>query len=195
MRKLTKTINGYKFAWYTKEDILKMFPEAKKIIPKKIKEWIEKCENIKKIIREILEETENDYPEDVWFIEMFIAVFFLPTLYEYERHLLELRIYQNIYKKRKNNRIDNYEKFKEKIEVANSYPITELARDKLKLKQSGNNFVSLCPFHDERTPSFYLYTNTNTFICFGCGERGGVINLTMCLYGLDFKEAVEMLQK
>lgn len=192
MNEIVKRIGTCSF---TDEELLKIFPEAKKIIPEKIKEWNEKCKELKDITREALKNAEDNCQSDIWFTEIFIAKFILPKLYEYERYILRLKRYRNIYKPKKNSQIDNYEKFREKIEIAKNYPIAELARGKLELKQSGNNFVSLCPFHNERTPSFYLYTNTNTFVCFGCGAKGLVINLTMHLYDLNFKQAVEMLQK
>jgi len=69
-----------------------------------------------------------------------------------------------------------------------------LARSKLELMQSGGNFISLCPFHNEKTPSFYIYPESNKFYCFGCQAKGDVITLTMALHGIEFKEAVGMLQ-
>ncbi|PIV85902.1 MAG: hypothetical protein COW50_04490 [Candidatus Moranbacteria bacterium CG17_big_fil_post_rev_8_21_14_2_50_41_107] len=70
----------------------------------------------------------------------------------------------------------------------------ELARSQIDLKSSGKNFVGLCPFHMEKTPSFYLYTETNSFYCFGCQTGGDVITLTMHLYSIRFTDAVAMLQ-
>lgn len=195
MSNLKKRTRNYECSWYTDQELLEIFPEAKKIIPEKIREWKNECEEMKSDIREFLESGEKNYPNDYWFWEIAVAKLFLPKLYKYEGHILRLRRYQNIYKPKKNSRINNYEKFREKIEIAQNYPIAELARDKLELRPSGENFVGLCPFHNERTPSFYLYTNTNIFVCFGCNEKGSVLKLTMHLYGLDFKEAVEMLQK
>lgn len=190
MKKITKKIKGYEFPWFTNQELLKIFPEAKNIIPEKIKEWQEKCDEIKNEIREVLDKIEKTSKKDLWFYEIYIAKFYLPTLYKYERHILRLKMFLNSSEKRK-----QFINFKEKIEIAHNYPIYELARDKLDFRPSGKNFVALCPFHDERTPSFYLYTETNTFICFGCNEKGDVIKLCMHLYGLDFKEAVQMLQK
>ena len=60
----------------------------------------------------------------------------------------------------------------------------------LKLKQSGQSFVTLCPFHDEKTPSFTL-TEGKGFKCFGCGISGGSIKLYQKLSGIEnFREAV-----
>ncbi|MCX6762583.1 MAG: CHC2 zinc finger domain-containing protein [Candidatus Moranbacteria bacterium] len=62
------------------------------------------------------------------------------------------------------------------------------------MRHSGRNFISLCPFHNEKHASFYIYPETNTFHCFGCQENGDVIKLTMHLHGTDFQGAVQMLQ-
>ncbi len=61
-------------------------------------------------------------------------------------------------------------------------------------KRSGENrLISLCPFHSEKTPSFTVFTNTNTFFCFGCNAQGDVITFYQKLYGVDFVEAVKSL--
>lgn len=51
-----------------------------------------------------------------------------------------------------------------------------------------------CPFHEERSPSFFIFTNTNTFHCFGCQEGGDVIDFVQKKFNVDFKEAVRRLE-
>ena len=46
------------------------------------------------------------------------------------------------------------------------------------LKRAGSNLVGLCPFHSEKTPSFYVYPDTQSFYCFGCGAGGDAITFT-----------------
>jgi Predicted ATPase len=77
------------------------------------------------------------------------------------------------------------------IDEIKDIPITQIAEDfELNLKKSGAGFVTLCPFHDEKTPSFTL-TDGKGFYCFGCGESGGSIELFKKLSGIDkFREAV-----
>ena len=82
----------------------------------------------------------------------------------------------------------------DEIERARQYPICEVARHHLTLRSCGNKFSSLCPFHEEKHASFYIYPETNTFHCFGCGAHGDVITLMQHLYGLSFREAVKELQ-
>lgn len=63
-----------------------------------------------------------------------------------------------------------------------------------RLRKSGRNFVGLCPFHNERGSSFYIYTQDNRWTCFGaCGNSGDVIDMVMKLQGLDFISAVKYL--
>lgn len=63
------------------------------------------------------------------------------------------------------------------------------------LKRAGSNRVGLCPFHSERTPSFTVFTNTETFKCFGCGAGGDVITFIMRAENLEYISAVEFLAK
>jgi len=59
-------------------------------------------------------------------------------------------------------------------------------------KRHGRRYVAPCPFHAERTPSFYIFDD-NHFKCFGCGEHGDVIDFVQKLHGLPFKEALKFL--
>jgi DNA primase len=61
------------------------------------------------------------------------------------------------------------------------------------LKQSGASHKGLCPFHQEKTPSFYVFPRTGTWHCFGCGAGGDVIAFVMRYGNLSFREALEEL--
>ena len=61
------------------------------------------------------------------------------------------------------------------------------------LKRTGTNQKGLCPFHSERTPSFTVYPQTQSYYCFGCGAGGNVIDFIMRIENLDFRAAVENL--
>lgn len=61
------------------------------------------------------------------------------------------------------------------------------------LKRVGANLVGLCPFHEEKTPSFTISPTRNLWYCFGCGRGGDVIKFTQDIENLDFVEAVEQL--
>lgn len=61
------------------------------------------------------------------------------------------------------------------------------------LKRRGKNLVGLCPFHNEKTPSFTVYPDSQSFYCFGCGAGGEVIGFIRRAENLDFYEAVRYL--
>lgn len=61
------------------------------------------------------------------------------------------------------------------------------------LKRAGSNFNGLCPFHNEKTPSFTVFPATKSFYCFGCGSGGDVITFIMRVENLDYVDALEFL--
>ena len=61
------------------------------------------------------------------------------------------------------------------------------------LKKAGSNYKGLCPFHNEKTPSFNVNEARQIFVCFGCGAKGDVISFVEKYYNHDFKGACEML--
>ena len=63
----------------------------------------------------------------------------------------------------------------------------------VKLKKSGSNYFGLCPFHNEKTPSFSVSRDKQIYHCFGCGAGGGVINFVMQMENMTFPEAVRHL--
>lgn len=84
----------------------------------------------------------------------------------------------------------------EKIsEVRNAAEIVDVVAETVLLKKAGKNFVGLCPFHTEKTPSFTVSPDKQMFHCFGCGTGGSVFTFLMRLEGLSFPEAVEQLAR
>ena len=71
--------------------------------------------------------------------------------------------------------------------------IVEVIGEHVKLRKSGTRYVGCCPFHNERTPSFYVFPNSDTFKCFGCGEGGDVIHFIEKKENKTFVEAVKTL--
>ena len=63
------------------------------------------------------------------------------------------------------------------------------------LKRAGSNLKGLCPFHSEKTPSFTVYPQDNSFYCFGCGQGGDQISFIMKMEHLDYPDAVQFLAK
>ncbi len=82
----------------------------------------------------------------------------------------------------------------EKItEVKNACDIVDVVSESVVLKQTGRNFIGLCPFHSEKTASFTVSPDKQIFHCFGCGEGGNVISFTMKQNAVSFPEAVKLL--
>ena len=63
------------------------------------------------------------------------------------------------------------------------------------LKRAGSNYVGLCPFHNEKSPSFTVFTKSDSCYCFGCGAGGDVITFIMNVENLDYVSAIELLAK
>ena len=63
----------------------------------------------------------------------------------------------------------------------------------LPLKKKGRYLVGLCPFHSEKSPSFYVYPQNQSFYCFGCGAGGDVITFIRRIENLEYMEAVKLL--
>ncbi len=71
--------------------------------------------------------------------------------------------------------------------------IVNVIEEYMQLKPSGSNYVGLCPFHSEKTPSFMVSPSKQIFKCFGCGEGGNVISFVMKHENLSFIDAVKKL--
>ncbi len=71
--------------------------------------------------------------------------------------------------------------------------IVDVAGGYLKLEKAGGNFKACCPFHNERTPSFFISASRQTYHCFGCNKGGDVISFVEEIEGLDFQGALKIL--
>jgi DNA primase len=71
--------------------------------------------------------------------------------------------------------------------------ITEVIGEHVQLRQNGNSMVGLCPFHEEKTPSFTVNPGLQMFKCFGCGEGGSVFKFLQKIDNISFYEAVKRL--
>ena len=78
-------------------------------------------------------------------------------------------------------------------ELRSRISLSGLIARRVKLVHRGREFAGLCPFHHEKTPSFYVVEDKSFFHCFGCGAHGDVIGFAMRADNLDFIEAVEKL--
>ena len=78
-------------------------------------------------------------------------------------------------------------------EIKSKLPVTEVVGETVQLKRAGTLLKGLCPFHAEKTPSFTVTPERESWHCFGCGEHGDIFTFVMRRDGLDFKEALGRL--
>ena len=78
-------------------------------------------------------------------------------------------------------------------EILASTDIVEVINEYVPLKRRGANYLGLCPFHKEKTPSFTVSPDKQIYKCFGCGQGGSVIQFITKIENLDFKETLEHL--
>lgn len=78
-------------------------------------------------------------------------------------------------------------------EIVHRNDIEQVIGSYVTLKRAGSNLNGLCPFHNEKTPSFTVFPATKSFYCFGCGAGGDVITFVMRTENLDYRSALEVL--
>ncbi|MDF1702952.1 MAG: CHC2 zinc finger domain-containing protein, partial [Planctomycetota bacterium] len=78
-------------------------------------------------------------------------------------------------------------------QVRDAHDIVEVVQRAVPLKRAGGGYKGLCPFHDEKTPSFTVHPGRQTFKCFGCGKGGNVFGFLIETQGLNFPEALRQL--
>lgn len=78
-------------------------------------------------------------------------------------------------------------------EVLAANDIIDMVSGYVNLKRTGKDYVGLCPFHKEKTPSFHVSADKQLYHCFGCGVGGTVVNFVMKAENLDFVEALKLL--
>src|SRR5882672_6447669 len=78
-------------------------------------------------------------------------------------------------------------------ELRDRLPLSEVVGKRLRLTRAGREFKACCPFHNEKSPSFYVNDDKQFYHCFGCGAHGDLIGFVMHHDKLSFPEAVEIL--
>jgi len=78
-------------------------------------------------------------------------------------------------------------------EIKDKLSINEVVGQYVQLRRAGRNFVGRCPFHKEKTPSFHVSLERNSYMCFGCGEKGDIFTFVEKIDGVDFKTALAQL--
>lgn len=180
---------------YTGKELLGLFPETKEIISQKIKESKLEMKSILKIANEMYEligvKVKDKFSN--WFWKTTVNWIYgvkSPRYLEIKKHMKmlygQIDLFNNHSKNTSGKILD------ETKQKALSVPIETLVPESTKLRRSGSNLVGLCCFHQEKHPSFYIYTN-NRFHCFGCGASGDVIDFIKRLYNFSFRETINYL--
>lgn len=178
------------------EDILPYEDGLREIIPDKLEEILSEMEacNLKhecmKIAITRLKQRGELDEFGVWYWAYWNELEYL----RYYNCRLRLKYWLDIYEKLPNVIMPKRMKTeldRSKIERARMIPIEEHYTDKLRV--NGSRLIGKCPFHEERTASFDIYRQTNSYFCFGCKKGGDVIDFIMRLRHISFMEAVEYL--
>lgn len=82
---------------------------------------------------------------------------------------------------------NDVQKIKERLNIK------EVAETYIKLEKSGKNYKARCPFHNEKTPSFFISPDRDSYYCFGCGAKGDIFTFVQHFEGVDFPSALKIL--
>ncbi len=80
-------------------------------------------------------------------------------------------------------------------QILQAADVTEVVGDYVSLKKRGANMMACCPFHNEKTPSFYVSPSKGIYKCFGCGKAGDSVRFVMDIEGIGYPEALKHLAK
>jgi CHC2-type zinc finger protein len=168
---------------------LEVFPEARGVLADKVREWGEEKERLIKIAKRALRENKAGTPIQQIETELTIKVLVMPKINEAEKHIARLKRQQAYCSPRPSTgRITDAD-----IQRAREVPIISLIS--ITGRRTGKTLTIKCPLHKDRSPSFVIYTESNTCWCFGCQQGGDSIALTRLLHNLSFIEAMKYLQR
>lgn len=167
----------------TNYQILEAFPdEIKEIVPREISRLEKDLTQLKEDIKDINSLEVDQYIKDFYISS---AIMFSHKKDQINR-LQELKKLVNM------NKIKDFKSpnliSQDRILKAKSFPIKDMYSFD-KISQYGNKMKASCPFHEDKTPSFYIYPS-NSFHCFSCGIGGSSVDFYMKINKVTFKQAV-----
>jgi len=172
------------------KELLVIFPEAKPVIPDILQEWQntrnEIVTSIKKKLAVIKHWGTDESTKFFW--REWIKLNDGKKLIEADIHISRLK--QLLYLIRGRPPSKNWIS-EDQIQTALAVPLESLLNQKL--KRSGNVLIGLCPLHNEKHPSFCIYTKTNTCWCYGCNKGGNTITFVRLLNDCSFRKAIAYL--
>jgi len=173
----------------TDKELLASFPEARWTIPEKIKELEEKQKEFSDALRKKLIMIKNAKSDELseWFWREWLKASDGTELLKVEKQIMRLKRLLMV----GSGKIPKGSITEEQIQGALLVPIENLINGPL--RKSGKTLTGLCSLHQEKHPSFYIYSQSNSFYCFGCNQGGDVINFVRLLHDFSFKEAVNYL--
>jgi hypothetical protein len=80
-------------------------------------------------------------------------------------------------------------------DLKNRLDIVDVIGHYLQLRKAGKYFTGLCPFHEEKSPSFFVYPERKSYKCYGCQKSGDIFSFIMEMEHTDFKGALEILDR
>lgn len=179
---------------FTDMDLLETFGDALETMDDKIEELKEDRREYVRKIYDLAKKYVHGDDMDSYFARQCIEYFLIKELQKVEKSLFRLQRLKRLKKqpKRKSRRGITTED----IERARNASLISLAEQYIgQVRRSGKNYIAKCPFHDDGTPSFYIYAESNRFHCFGCGASGDAIAFIEKVAGFDFKDAIYYLIK
>ncbi len=170
---------------FTDRELFALFPEAKDMILELITTMLVER---KSVVARIKVALRNATTEDQ---RSRVRLEGERKLKEVDGHLNRLRRQWRFIKYEKPDKTGSDRIDQAAIEQAKEVPIQDFLD--VEFKQVGNKLLASCPLHNERTPSFYVYQDTNTAWCYGCQQGGDSITIAKLTHGYSFQEAVAFL--
>jgi len=187
----TKTKN--ELVAYSEAEWLKIFPEIREVVPIKLRGLSADRKRLEqKIVHKIglVNRFAGDEISRILYREG-IKNRYVRRLCEIESEIWRFRYLSALI----NHRPIAKAQLREQVEQARKADIIEIASRFTILLKRGQYFTGCCPLHQETTPSFTIYPDTNSWYCFGCCQGGDVLTLIQRVLNCDFKDAVNYLCK